>query len=94
VADPAAGESHRDERRRLQGWIGTLDPALAVRIQQAYPLAFFDQHLRGRREHLLDSPNPAFPEVKFIPMSSQRGPTPPPAPGCCETAAPLENVLA
>ncbi|HEY3479646.1 MAG TPA: acetylhydrolase, partial [Streptomyces sp.] len=26
----------------LQGWIGTLDPARAVRIQQAYPLAFFD----------------------------------------------------
>jgi predicted dienelactone hydrolase len=50
----------------LQGWIGTLDPARAVRIQQAYPLAFFDLHLRGRREHLLDGPSPAFPEVKFI----------------------------
>jgi predicted dienelactone hydrolase len=50
----------------LQGWIGTLDPARAVRIQQAYPLAFFDQHLRGRRGHLLDGPSPTFPEVKFI----------------------------
>jgi predicted dienelactone hydrolase len=50
----------------LQGWIGTLEPARAVRIQRAYPLAFFDQHLRGRREHLLDGPSPAFPEVKFI----------------------------
>jgi hypothetical protein len=51
----------------LQGWIGTLAPARAVRIQQAYPLAFFDQHLHGRRRHLLDGPNPAFPEVNFIP---------------------------
>jgi len=51
----------------LEGWIGTLDPARAVRIQQAYPLAFFDRHLRGRRGHLLDRPSPAFPEVKFIP---------------------------
>jgi predicted dienelactone hydrolase len=50
----------------LRGWIGTLNPARAVRIQQAYPLAFFDQHLRGRRGHLLDGPSPAFPEVKFI----------------------------
>jgi hypothetical protein len=51
----------------LRGWIGTLDPVRAVRIQQAYPLAFFDQHLRGRRRHLLDGPDPAFPEVTFIP---------------------------
>ena len=59
----AAGRS--DEQ--LQDWIGTLDPARAVRIQQAYPLAFFDRHLRGRRGHLLDGPSPAFPEVNFIP---------------------------
>ncbi|MEU5538425.1 hypothetical protein [Streptomyces sp. NPDC020362] len=51
----------------LQSWIGTLDPARAVRIQQAYPLAFFDQHLRHHRKHLLDGPSAAFPEVKFIP---------------------------
>ncbi|MGW1030369.1 alpha/beta hydrolase family protein [Streptomyces sp. NPDC002577] len=51
----------------LQGWIGTLDPARAVRIQQAYPLAFFDLHLRHRPVRLLDGPNSAFPEVKFIP---------------------------
>jgi hypothetical protein len=49
-----------------EGWIGTLDPARAVLIQQAYPLAFFDLHLRNRG-HLLDGPSPAFPEVKFIP---------------------------
>jgi len=51
----------------LRGWIGTLDPARAVRIQQAYPLAFFDLHLRHRRGRLLDGPSAAFPEVKFIP---------------------------
>jgi hypothetical protein len=51
----------------LRGWIGTLDPARAVRIQQAYPLAFFDRHLYGRHGHLLDGPSPSFPEVTFIP---------------------------
>ncbi|MBX7547768.1 acetylhydrolase [Streptomyces sp. tea 10] len=51
----------------LHGWIGTLDPARALRIQQAYPLAFFNLHLRHRRGHLLDGPSTAFPEVRFIP---------------------------
>jgi dienelactone hydrolase len=50
----------------IAGWVGTLDPVRGVRIQQAYPLAFFDLHLR-RRGHLLSGPNPAFPEVRFIP---------------------------
>ncbi|MFC6023311.1 alpha/beta hydrolase family protein [Plantactinospora solaniradicis] len=49
----------------LAGWVGTLDPARGVRIQQAYPLAFFDLHLR-HRGNLLDGPNPAFPEMRFI----------------------------
>jgi predicted dienelactone hydrolase len=52
--------------KELADWIGTLDPARAVRIQQAYPLAFFDLHLR-RRGHLLNGPSPAFPEVHIIP---------------------------
>ncbi|MFG3690961.1 alpha/beta hydrolase family protein [Micromonospora sp. NPDC047740] len=51
----------------LASWVGTLDPARAVRIQQAYPLAFFDLHLRHQRQRLLEGPNPAFPEVRFIP---------------------------
>ncbi|MFC1413274.1 alpha/beta hydrolase family protein [Streptacidiphilus sp. N1-12] len=59
----AAGMSDAD----LLDWVGTLPPSRAVRIQQAYPLAFFDLHLRQRREHLLDGPSPAFPEVTFLP---------------------------
>lgn len=51
----------------LRSWIGTLDPMRALRIQQAYPLAFFDRHLRGRRSRLLDGPSAAFPEVRFLP---------------------------
>jgi platelet-activating factor acetylhydrolase isoform II len=53
--------------KELRSWIGTLDPVRAVRIQQAYPLAFFDQHLRHRRQRLLEGPSAAFPEMKFIP---------------------------
>ncbi|MEU4689685.1 alpha/beta hydrolase [Actinoplanes sp. NPDC023714] len=51
----------------LASWIGTLDPGRAVRIQQAYPLAFFDQHLRGRPSRLLSGPSRAFPEIQFAP---------------------------
>jgi hypothetical protein len=51
----------------LESWIGTLDPARAVRIQQSYPLAFFDRHLRHRAVRLLDGPTPAFPEVRYLP---------------------------
>ncbi|KOV92829.1 alpha/beta hydrolase family protein [Streptomyces sp. NRRL B-3648] len=51
----------------LRGWTGTLAPARAVRIQQAYPLAFFDLHLRHRRRQLLDGPSREFPEVTFLP---------------------------
>ncbi|WP_433074914.1 hypothetical protein ACQP1P_28245 [Dactylosporangium sp. CA-052675] len=51
----------------LRGWIGTLDPGRAVRIQQVYPLAFFDQHLRGRHQRLLDGPSRAFSEVRHLP---------------------------
>ncbi|MGF1427234.1 alpha/beta hydrolase family protein [Kitasatospora sp. LaBMicrA B282] len=53
--------------QQLQDWIGTLDPARAVRIQQAYPLAFFDRQLRHRGGQLLDGPSRAFPEVAFLP---------------------------
>lgn len=49
----------------LRERIGTLDPARAVRIQQTYPLAFFDRHLRHRGGHLLDAPSRDFPEVTF-----------------------------
>ncbi|PYC84696.1 acetylhydrolase [Streptomyces tateyamensis] len=52
---------------QLQNLIGTLDPDRAVRIQQAYPLAFFDQHLRHRRSRLLEGPSAAFPEVAYLP---------------------------
>ncbi|MFB7669517.1 alpha/beta hydrolase family protein [Kitasatospora sp. NPDC056138] len=54
--------------QQLKAWIGTLDPARAVKIQQAYPLAFFDQHLRHHhRGRLLDGPSGAFPEVHYLP---------------------------
>jgi len=62
-AAPIAGMT--DEM--LHSKIGTLDPDRAVRIQQAYPRAFFDLHLRGRRSRLLDGPSAAFPEVRYLP---------------------------
>jgi hypothetical protein len=51
----------------LADWIGTFNPNLAVKVQQKYPLAFFDLHLRHRRQPLLERANPRFPGVHFIP---------------------------
>lgn len=48
--------------------VGQVDPLRAVTVQRAYPLAFFDRHLRdGRCNPLLDGPSAALPEVVFVP---------------------------
>jgi len=44
---------------------GTIDPVRALRIINAYTVAFFEKHLNHRREPLLDGPSPAYPEVDF-----------------------------
>ena len=54
-------------QEEVQGYIGTLDPAEGVHLQQAYPLAFFEQQLKGRRSRLLEGPSPSFPDVKYLP---------------------------
>jgi len=58
----AVGMSDAD----VAGFTGTLPGHRAVAIQRTYPLAFFDQHLRGRG-HFVDGPSPAFREVLYIP---------------------------
>jgi predicted dienelactone hydrolase len=42
-----------------------LPGARSLQITRAYVRAFFDQHLRGRRQALLDQPTPRYPEVTF-----------------------------
>jgi predicted dienelactone hydrolase len=39
--------------------------ARSLAITRAYVRAFFDQHLRGRPQALLDQPSPRYPEVTF-----------------------------
>ena len=68
-AAPLLGLSRQD----VEGYVGTMDPAEGVRIQQAYPRAFFDLHLRHRPSRLLDGPSPEFPSVLFM-SSSLRAP--------------------
>jgi predicted dienelactone hydrolase len=53
-------------RQVVQGYVGTMDPHEGVRIQQAYPRAYFDLHLKHRPSRLLDGPSPEFPDVQFI----------------------------
>ncbi|WP_437279116.1 alpha/beta fold hydrolase [Sorangium sp. So ce375] len=44
---------------------GTLDPARAVAITNAYTLAFVKAHVGGEAAPLLDGPSPDYPEVTF-----------------------------
>ena len=64
---PQIGAALGWSAEELRSWIGTLRPDRAVRIQQAYPLAFFDLHLRRQRQRLLEGPSPAFREVRYLP---------------------------
>jgi dienelactone hydrolase len=66
IIGPAAAQLGLSEQD-VRSYIGTMDPAEGVRIQQAYPRAFFDQHLRNRPSRLLDGPSAEFPSVQFIP---------------------------
>jgi dienelactone hydrolase len=43
----------------------SLPGARSLDITRAYVRAFFDQHLRGRPQALLDQPSPRYPEVMF-----------------------------
>ncbi|MER5786527.1 acetylhydrolase [Streptomyces mobaraensis] len=65
---PQAGRLLGMTEDQIRSRVGTLDPDRGVLIQQAYPRAFFDRHLRGRRcGGLLDGPSRAFPEVVYHP---------------------------
>ena len=57
-----------DARIRARLDIGAGTPgARSLDITRAYVRAFFDQHLRGRPQPLLDRPSPSYPEVTFCP---------------------------
>jgi hypothetical protein len=48
------------------GLIGTVNPEQAVAASRAYLAAFFDLHLRGRDNHLLDRQSPHHPVIRFV----------------------------
>ncbi len=50
---------------RVLGLTGPIGGERAHRIINAYSLAFFDRHIKGRREALLDGPAQQYPEVLF-----------------------------
>ena len=47
------------------GFTGAIDGKRVLHVMNAYTLAFFDQHLRGRPSPLFEAPSPTFPEVVF-----------------------------
>lgn len=50
---------------RWFGAMGSIDQARALLVTRRYVRAFFDTHLKGARDPLLDGPSPDFPEVRF-----------------------------
>ncbi|MEV4188995.1 hypothetical protein AB0J28_46930 [Streptosporangium canum] len=52
-------------KKELAGSVGTIPEKRALAFQRAYPLAFFDRFLRGKKSPLLDGPTPRFPEVTY-----------------------------
>lgn len=44
---------------------GPIPPEQMIRIENAYLLAFFDKHLKGETQPLLEDLSPVFPEVNF-----------------------------
>jgi hypothetical protein len=50
---------------------GVLHARGALDITRAYVRAFFDQHLRGTPQALLDQPSPRYPEVTFCSLEAE-----------------------
>lgn len=46
---------------------GVLPAARAAELTRTYVAAFLDQHLKGRRQPLLDQPSSRYPEAEFCP---------------------------
>ncbi|MFF3690578.1 alpha/beta hydrolase family protein [Streptomyces sp. NPDC002187] len=63
---PALDEHLDIPAETREQYIGTVDPERSTAAQRAYITAFFDQHLRGRPQPLLDAPSPSYPEVSFV----------------------------
>jgi hypothetical protein len=51
-----------------------LPGARSLDITRAYVRAFFDQHLRGSPQALLDPPSPRYPEVTFCSPEAETRP--------------------
>jgi len=49
----------------VAGLIGSIDPARALQVADAYLVAFFDEYLKNRDSSLLTGPSPDFPEAQF-----------------------------
>lgn len=50
---------------RMRGVLDTIDGRRALRMTNAYLLAFFDRYLQGETEPLLRAPSARYPEVRF-----------------------------
>ncbi|WP_107101030.1 alpha/beta hydrolase family protein [Streptomyces graminilatus] len=59
---PQLGLPPETQRQNL----GTIDPATAIRTNEAYVSAYFDHWLRGRSGRLLDGPSDRYPAMEFV----------------------------
>jgi len=75
---------------RLGSWagaLGTIDGWAMKRILDDYTLAFFNKHILGTVEPLLDGPSDAYPDVVKFAHRDGRGQLAPPSPGASAPSA-------
>lgn len=51
----------------VAGALGTVEPSRVLAAERAYLAAFFDLHLKGEPQPLLDGPSPGHPDAAFVP---------------------------
>jgi hypothetical protein len=66
AVDKALQPGNRSWPDLVEGAIGTVDPEESVRAQRDCVTAFFDAHLRGERDPILDGPSPDLPVMEFV----------------------------
>ena len=85
IPKPVGGHVKLGSPLRL---LGSINPARALGITQAYVEAFFGQYLKGEKSALLNGPSPEYPEVSFEPGTpANLDPTKPKLPPSAPTSS-------
>jgi hypothetical protein len=62
---PSPGGPSGGGMMRSPPLLGSIAPARALAVTEAYLEAFFDEYLQGKSTRLLSGPSPEYPEISF-----------------------------